>query len=216
MLLVSVYTGNLDLIPPHPFGRDPIRIPNPQPSMHYIRGWPAAGCWLEWSTLISRSIVIQNDDLDDERSVCDACVLYIHIEWYTCVHSWLQSAVQKTTQIQFTFSLCWPQLIDPFASLTKLKKQQTDQSLQFTGVISTYFIAWMDRPEMAGSMFRCVCIALCFLVACNLEDAIAPIYLPADGEPSIEMIHATPLLTAGHGMNKLDPFYRSYRFPSMW
>ena len=117
---------------------------------------------------------------------------------------------------KFIFSLCSPQLIESFTSLTKLKKQLTDHSLRFARIITTCWIAWIDRTEMAGSMLRCFCITVCFLAACNLEDAVAPIYLPADGESLIEIGHAMPLVTAGHGTNMLYPFYLSYCFPSMW
>ena len=55
---------------------------------------------------------------------------------------------------------------------------------------------------MAGSTLRCFCIAVCFLAACNLVDAIAPIHLPADGEFFNEIGHAVPLVTAGEGMIK--------------
>ena len=37
MLLVSVYTGNLDLIPPHPFGRDPKNSKSPTLNALYSR-----------------------------------------------------------------------------------------------------------------------------------------------------------------------------------
>ena len=143
------------------------------------------------------------------------------------IHEWRLRAISDTIGMpvcwltrptKFTFSLCWPHPIESFTSLTKVKKQQTDRGLQFTAarIIATCFITWIDRPEMGGSIFLCFCIALYFLAACNLEDAIAPIHLPADGESFTEIGHAMPIVTAGHGMNKLHPTHWSYSFPSLW
>ena len=149
----------------------------------------------------------------DNYLLTTACDIVIH-------DTWMMPMMPVCCSIKppkYTFSLSWPHLFESLTSLTKLKKQQTDYyRLQLRGIISTCVIAWIGRPEMAGSTFRCYCITLCFLAACNLVDAIAPLHLPADGESFIEMGHAMPLVTAGHGMSKQYPSYWSYCFHFIW
>ena len=75
MLLVSVYTGNLDLIPPHPFGRDPKNSKSPTLNALYSRLTSRMLTWM-------KHIDIQIDRHTKWRSgrwtICVRCLRAIH------------------------------------------------------------------------------------------------------------------------------------------